>query len=71
MSDERARQVQALKLLNKVFGFPAFRGAQQEIIGHLVAGSLRARGVGARVTQGQRIRLVDGRDRAYYPGHSA
>ncbi|MBC7804476.1 MAG: ATP-dependent DNA helicase RecQ, partial [Candidatus Parcubacteria bacterium] len=42
-TDERARQVLArqvlaLKLLNTVFGFPAFRGAQEEIVEHLVAG---------------------------------
>ena len=37
-TDERARQVLALKLLNTVFGYPAFRGAQQEIVGHLAAG---------------------------------
>ena len=37
-TDERARLVQALKLLNSVFGYPAFRGAQQEIVGHVAAG---------------------------------
>ncbi len=29
---------QALHLLNTVFGYPAFRGAQREIVGHLAAG---------------------------------
>ena len=28
----------ALNLLNTVFGYPAFRGAQREIVGHLAAG---------------------------------
>jgi ATP-dependent DNA helicase RecQ len=28
----------ALQLLNTVFGFPAFRGAQEEIVGHLASG---------------------------------
>jgi ATP-dependent DNA helicase RecQ len=28
----------ALELLNTVFGFPAFRGAQRDIVGHLAAG---------------------------------
>ena len=32
------RQDNALGLLNTVFGYPAFRGAQQEIIAHVVAG---------------------------------
>ena len=31
-------QDQALHVLNTVFGYPAFRGAQQEIVGHVVAG---------------------------------
>ena len=33
-----AGQDEALQLLNTVFGYPAFRGAQQEIIAHVVAG---------------------------------
>ncbi|HYJ18938.1 MAG TPA: DEAD/DEAH box helicase, partial [Burkholderiales bacterium] len=33
-----AGQDEALHLLNTVFGYPAFRGAQQEIIAHVVAG---------------------------------
>jgi len=28
----------ALHLLNTVFGYPAFRGAQREIVGHLASG---------------------------------
>ncbi len=31
-------QENALRLLNTVFGYPAFRGAQQEIIAHVVSG---------------------------------
>jgi ATP-dependent DNA helicase RecQ len=31
-------QGDALHLLNTVFGYPAFRGAQREIVGHVVAG---------------------------------
>jgi ATP-dependent DNA helicase RecQ len=38
MTEDRARQVQALKLLKTVFGYPAFRGAQEEIVGHLASG---------------------------------
>ena len=28
----------ALNLLNTIFGYPAFRGEQREIVGHLAAG---------------------------------
>jgi ATP-dependent DNA helicase RecQ len=38
LSVNKTADSRALRLLNKIFGFPAFRGAQQEIVDHLVSG---------------------------------